>query len=76
MKTDTYLIRSFEHEMGGKVCWWRPNECGYTSKLEEAGLYPKHRAEEICKRANFGKQINEKAVHVNDALSERPRKRI
>lgn len=69
-----YLIRSYEHELPGRgVCWWRPNELGYTNDIEQAGLYSKAKAEEIVERANYGGEINEKAVPVDQAFAETPK---
>jgi len=37
-----YYIWSHEHE-----AWWKPNRCGYTVKLAEAGKYTKEDAIDI-----------------------------
>lgn len=42
-----YLIWSYEHK-----AWWRPGERGYTSRLDQAGLYPKTKAFRIVESAN------------------------
>ena len=34
MTGQTYLLWSHKHQM-----WWRPDECGYTSVMAEAGRY-------------------------------------
>jgi hypothetical protein len=44
-----FLIWSFEHD-----AWWRPEELGYTKKIDEAGTYSWERALEICAYANGG----------------------
>ena len=44
-----YLIWSNEHR-----AWWRPNSCGYTSKLREAGHYSRNEAITISSRARDG----------------------
>ncbi len=37
--TDLYLVWSNEHG-----AWWRPNSCGYTTKVEDAGRYGRKEA--------------------------------
>lgn len=67
-----YLIRSFEHEFT-RVCWWGPNRCGYTEKLEEAGRYSGEEAAEIVTAANIVSE-NEKIVREAWAHLEKPMK--
>lgn len=43
-----YLIWSAEHN-----AWWRPGHNGYTTSIEEAGVYEKHAAEKIIDNANI-----------------------
>ena len=38
-----YVIWSFEHRT-----WWRPNKCGYTTRLDDAGRYTKDEAGDIA----------------------------
>lgn len=42
-----YLIWSEEHG-----AWWRPNSCGYTKSLKEAGQYSYDGAFKIASNAN------------------------
>lgn len=42
-----WLVWSNEHG-----AFWRPNESGYTARIEEAGRYSKAQAEAICKDAS------------------------
>jgi len=48
MSKQMYYIWSWEHRG-----WWKPNECGYTQNVEEAGLYTYEQAREICINANY-----------------------
>lgn len=41
-----YLVFSWEHD-----AFWRPNRCGYTRLIEEAGRYSKEEAQKICSDA-------------------------
>jgi len=34
-----YIIVSFKHGSNGNLCFWRPNNCGYTTDLQQAGRY-------------------------------------
>ena len=45
---DEFFIWSIEHN-----AWWRPNWCGYTDTLRDAGRYSRTVAEEIVARANL-----------------------
>jgi hypothetical protein len=48
-ETPKYLIWSNEH-----VAWWRPESCGYTVSIADAGRYSRDDAMKICKGANYG----------------------
>lgn len=45
-----WLIWSLEHNG-----WWKPNNCGYTQSIKEAGRYSYPEAREILQGANYGK---------------------
>lgn len=45
------LIWSMEHRG-----WWRSNSCGYTSEIEDAGLYGEDEATEIVKHSGGKKE--------------------
>ncbi len=45
-----YYIRSLERDTYRAVSWWKPNQCGYTSNLLEAGKYSYEQAKQICSR--------------------------
>jgi hypothetical protein len=47
--TDIYLIWSNEH-----TAWWRPDRCGYTYSITDAGRYQREEALRICSGANYG----------------------
>ena len=47
--TQLYYIQDTRQIVGNCMLWWGPNRAGYTTQLEEAGLYPKKEAEEICR---------------------------
>jgi hypothetical protein len=67
---DNYLIWSNEHRR-----WWGPGECGYVTRLDKAGRYPRDRAFEIVTRAQDGRRLMpdmeppEIAVREDDALA-------
>jgi hypothetical protein len=42
---DLFLIWCHEHERGGSVLWWRAQGKGYTSDIDEAGIYSRAEAE-------------------------------
>jgi len=46
-----YYILSFEHTVGELVTWWRPDEHGYTTNLDEAGQYDEATARRIVSNA-------------------------
>jgi hypothetical protein len=47
----TYRIYSPKHTKGIAV-WWRPDSCGYTQNILEAGLYSKEEAEETSRSSH------------------------
>ena len=47
-----YLIWSFEHN-----AWWRPNECGYTENIDEAGRYEPEDAKRIVANSILCEEI-------------------
>jgi hypothetical protein len=57
-----YFVWSMEHD-----AWWRPNHCGYTNSLFDAGLYTKAQADEIV-AGSRGR--NERAVHASECAAQ------
>lgn len=47
MIEEKFWIWSIEHN-----AWWRPMERGYTHEIQDAGIYTKEKAVEICFHAN------------------------
>lgn len=42
----TYYIISLKHSpIGNAAVWWRPNAGGYTTRLEDAGIFPQYTVE-------------------------------
>jgi hypothetical protein len=56
-----YYIQDRRTIVGNCVSWWRPNGAGYTTELDEAGLYP----------ASKGKGLRETDVMVPKEVAER-----
>lgn len=58
-----YLIWSNEHR-----AWWKPNSCGYTTNIIEAGTYSQVQMAEIVQGATFDwtEAPNEVPVRVSD----------
>lgn len=56
---NAWYIWSFEHD-----AWWMPDSNGYTSCLEEAGVYTAAEAADIVRNANAHGEINETTVPV------------
>jgi hypothetical protein len=42
--SELYLVWSNQHS-----AWWRPNSCGYTKQISDAGLYSRDEAIEISR---------------------------
>ena len=60
-----YVIWSYEHNG-----WWRPDWCGYTNDLRQAGHYPEEETAKILKGANFENHINEVAIPVSQFVEK------
>lgn len=54
-------IWSIEHN-----AYWKPNRCGYTKKIEEAGDYPLTEALSICANAGTTNGIPNEAVYPDE----------
>ena len=45
---ERYYLLDLERTLGyGRLFFWKSHRRGYTSSLDQAGLYPKHQAEHI-----------------------------
>lgn len=62
---DEFLIWSEEHRG-----WWKPNHCGYTGLLANAGRYAADEAERIVRNANFNGDFREIAIPIPAGLDE------
>lgn len=48
-KEEGFIIFSMKRGPWGHNCvFYRPNSCGYTTHLEESGIYSEEEADEIC----------------------------
>lgn len=66
--SDLVYIWSGEHG-----CYWRPNAHGYTSRIGQAGVYPRELAERLTHHCGPEKRIElEPAVAVRQNSWERP----
>lgn len=61
-----FFIWSHEHDG-----WWRPNHCGYTAKLSEAGQYSFEEALKICDQANFF-NLEKGVASINESMVPLP----
>lgn len=62
-----YFLMDLERTLTSNVpCFWLGNKHGYTYKIVEAGLFPKHLAEEIVKS-----DLDNKTVMVDSRLIEK-----
>jgi len=48
-KTKYYIQNTHQGYIGNSIVFWGKNKCGYTAKLEDAGIYTYEEAKEICK---------------------------
>jgi hypothetical protein len=44
-----FYIEAVGHTPNGEVCWWKPDRSGYTTNIDEAGLYSTEEARSIVK---------------------------
>ena len=62
-----YFLMDLERTLSSNVpCFWLGNKHGYTYRIEEAGLFPKHLAEEIVKS-----DLDKKTVMIHSSLVEK-----
>lgn len=62
MIENKYFIWSYEHD-----AWWRPDFCGYSKDINEAGYYSFKDVAAICKSANLNNEEinpNEVMIHI------------
>lgn len=67
MEDDQFYILDITHERGDLELWWKPNRCGYTSCLDQAGVYSRREAEQIQKIRGtdipYSKAVVDAAAH-------------
>ncbi len=49
-----YYVVSLKHTSGDRICFWRPNDAGYTEILSDAGKYSKEQIEDNQSYYNNG----------------------
>jgi hypothetical protein len=65
-KEDYYFLMDLERTLVSNVpCFWLGNKHGYTYRITEAGLFPKHLAKEIVKN-----DLDNKTVMISSRLVE------
>lgn len=57
MAEELYYILDDRAVVGNCALWWRPNGCGYTTELREAGKYTKSEARAIMKYRSTDKPL-------------------
>lgn len=50
--TKYFYIQDTRQYVGNCVLWWCPNSGGYTTQIDEAGLYTEEEANKICSNRN------------------------
>lgn len=60
-------IKNLERSLS-KATYWKPNKMGYTSDLNEAGVYDAEEVIEICRDANILGMIHEIAMTEEDII--------
>jgi hypothetical protein len=66
--TKLFYIISYKHSSGGKMTFWGPNNCGYTTNLKQAGIYTEKEVRSNLKYYNnetYG-IVENKAIPVED----------
>lgn len=50
----TYLVAHIGHTLKSHehVCWWKPDSCGYTTCIDQAGRYSEDEARSICRNGS------------------------
>lgn len=48
-KEELYYIQDSRQIVGNCVLWWKPESKGYTTQIDETGLYTKDEADHIAK---------------------------
>jgi len=62
-----YIIVSFKYGQNGNLCFWRPNDAGYTNDLQQAGRYTE---EQIKANMSYYHNGDNVAIEVNKLLSD------
>ena len=63
-----YYIQDSRQFVGNSMLWWRPDRCGYTCNLSEAGAFTLGEAKRICRNRDTDRMweinyINSKTQH-------------
>lgn len=48
MSAEKFYVLSLEHSRGGIATWWAPDSKGYTTDLQQAGIYDREAARIAC----------------------------
>lgn len=67
---DVFYILSLDHTSGGVVTWWRPDNQGYTTDLNQAGRYTRRQVEAARSYYDNGDQTMAVPCEAATAMAE------